>query len=296
MRIRYLVNPGVGRRFLFHGAFGTKAAARRKERQVGGFIRKSTIGGRPRYMVLTEKTRQPRGRRANPGRHLSSLEARTMARRRRSRRRGRATRRTRRAAARQYRRNEPNPRRRRRGARRARSRGRRYSRNPRLTRARGGFLGQLFGALVDGLTVTGGVVGQNAIVRYVPNVIPATVPAAAVLNTVLKDVLGILVGSWGAHQLFGHDTARMIVAGQASAAIQRPLRAANIPVVSTLMGEYDPLRVGGFGTYTPGVTRRALPPGVTAPALPAGSTPGNVRTLRNVGIYTEGIAFSPSLY
>ena len=46
-----------GRRFSFHGAFGTKAAARKKERAVGGFVRRAKIRGQTRYLVLTRRTR-----------------------------------------------------------------------------------------------------------------------------------------------------------------------------------------------------------------------------------------------
>jgi len=44
-----------GRRFIFHGAFGSKRAARRKERARGGFIRKVNIRGRVRWLVLTRR-------------------------------------------------------------------------------------------------------------------------------------------------------------------------------------------------------------------------------------------------
>jgi hypothetical protein len=45
----------IGKKFAFHGAFGSKAAAVEKEREVGGFIRKMTIRGDTRYVVLTRK-------------------------------------------------------------------------------------------------------------------------------------------------------------------------------------------------------------------------------------------------
>jgi hypothetical protein len=138
------------------------------------------------------------------------------------------------------------------------------------------------GALTDGLSVTSGVVAQNAIARYVPNVIPATVPQAGLINSVAKDVLGILVGSWGAHQLLGADRARFVVAGQAHAAIARGIRAANIPQVSTLMGEYDPIRLGRACAWAPtDGLNRPRPCGQRRQA-------GNVRALNNVGVYTTG--------
>src|SRR5262245_56307187 len=50
--------PGKGRRFKFHGAFGSKAAAVRKERRVKhAFIRPTNIKGHRRYMVLTRNPR-----------------------------------------------------------------------------------------------------------------------------------------------------------------------------------------------------------------------------------------------
>lgn len=46
-----------GRKFTFHGAFSTKAKATRKERSVGGFIRKVRVRGDTRYVVMTRKRR-----------------------------------------------------------------------------------------------------------------------------------------------------------------------------------------------------------------------------------------------
>lgn len=48
-----------GKRFVFHGAFGTKARAVKKERKVkGAFVRKKHFRGRgTRWMVLTRKKR-----------------------------------------------------------------------------------------------------------------------------------------------------------------------------------------------------------------------------------------------
>jgi hypothetical protein len=45
-----------GRRFVFHGAFGSKAAAKRKEDAGSGrFIRETRIKGNKRYLVLSRK-------------------------------------------------------------------------------------------------------------------------------------------------------------------------------------------------------------------------------------------------
>ena len=42
-----------GRRFTFHGAFGSKEKARKKERAVHGFIKRIKIRGDTRYVVMT---------------------------------------------------------------------------------------------------------------------------------------------------------------------------------------------------------------------------------------------------
>lgn len=57
-RLLVVAMAGRGRKFTFHGAYGSKAAAVREERAVGGFIRPTMIRGHRRYMVLTR----------NPGR------------------------------------------------------------------------------------------------------------------------------------------------------------------------------------------------------------------------------------
>lgn len=44
-----------GRKVTFHGAFGSKSAAKKKEKAVGGYIRPATIHGHRRYLVLTRK-------------------------------------------------------------------------------------------------------------------------------------------------------------------------------------------------------------------------------------------------
>ena len=50
---------GPGRRVTFHGAFGHKADAVRKERQVGGFIRPITVQGHRRFAVMTRRNPRP---------------------------------------------------------------------------------------------------------------------------------------------------------------------------------------------------------------------------------------------
>ena len=48
-----------GRQFVFHGAFGSKAAAVKKEREVDGFLRETVVRGDPRWLVLTRKNGNP---------------------------------------------------------------------------------------------------------------------------------------------------------------------------------------------------------------------------------------------
>lgn len=47
-----------GKKVCFHGAFRFKDSAKRKEKQVGGFIRKITVRGETRYVVMTGGTRK----------------------------------------------------------------------------------------------------------------------------------------------------------------------------------------------------------------------------------------------
>lgn len=44
-----------GKRVCFHGAFADKSDAKRKEREVSGFIRKIKVRGHTRYAVMTSK-------------------------------------------------------------------------------------------------------------------------------------------------------------------------------------------------------------------------------------------------
>ena len=159
--------------------------------------------------------------------------------------------------------------------------------------------------VMDGAIVTVGVLGQNAIVRYVPNLVPATMTGAATINALLKDVLGIVAGAYGAASLVGTDRAKFLVAGQVHAAIARQLRANNVPVVGTLLGEYDPVRLGGVrcngsGMGCPGMgdyARGFMPAGTPTGRIPLPrARASNVRTLANVGIYSDGVAFSPSMF
>jgi hypothetical protein len=48
-------NAGQGYGMTFHGAFGDKASAKKKERQVHGFIKPTTIKGERRYVVMSER-------------------------------------------------------------------------------------------------------------------------------------------------------------------------------------------------------------------------------------------------
>lgn len=239
----------------------------------------------PRLGQWQNPPKRRRGKK--PRRNPAALEARKMARRRsRSRsRKGTARRPRRRAVARVTLAANPRHKRKRHSTARRSTRRRSFHRNP-----RGGLMGALGAALVNGLTVTGGVGLQNATVRYVPDFIPATVPQAPMLNSLAKDAAGILAGAWGAAKIIGARRAEFFVAGQVHAAVARVVRAANIPTVSTLMGEYDPIRMG---TYTNGISRL---PAVAGSNQGTGGATGNVRALSGVGIYSDGVSFAPSLY
>jgi hypothetical protein len=57
-------NAGKGFGMMFHGAFGLKSEAKKKERKVDGFIQPRNIRGKRRYVVMSER-KNPR--RKNPG-------------------------------------------------------------------------------------------------------------------------------------------------------------------------------------------------------------------------------------
>jgi hypothetical protein len=59
-------NAGQGYGMTFHGAFGDKASAKKKERQVHGFIKPTTIKGERRYVVMSERKNPIKRKRANP--------------------------------------------------------------------------------------------------------------------------------------------------------------------------------------------------------------------------------------
>jgi hypothetical protein len=62
-------NAGLGYGMMFHGAFATKADAKKKERQVGGFIQPRNIKGARRYVVMSERKnpiRRKNKAKANP--------------------------------------------------------------------------------------------------------------------------------------------------------------------------------------------------------------------------------------
>ncbi len=294
----FLENSGSGRRYRFHGAFGSVAAAERKEAATpGAFIRETTMRGATRYVVMSPKTgaRNTPSRRPGKSAPFHPSEVR-MARRSHSRKRKGAARRSRRrshsrgvALA-----SNPPARRRRRGGRTRSTAARRTHRRGARRNPPGGIVGALKDAVVDGLFVTGGDIAQNAIARYMPSLVPATVAGAATINAAIGDVVGIVAGAMFADKGLGRDRARFFVAGQAYAAIARQLRAANVPVVSTMLGEYDPIKLGIYTSGVSGVTARrtrrimALPPG------PA--TASNVATLKSVGIYSDGMSLAPSIF
>ena len=46
---------GSGRKVTFHGAYKSKEDAKRKEKQVHGYIEEVTVRGHRRYAVITRK-------------------------------------------------------------------------------------------------------------------------------------------------------------------------------------------------------------------------------------------------
>lgn len=58
-------NAGTGYGMQFHGAFGSKQEAKKKERAVHGFIQPRNIRGERRYVVMSER-KNPRRRKKNP--------------------------------------------------------------------------------------------------------------------------------------------------------------------------------------------------------------------------------------
>jgi hypothetical protein len=48
----------AGRKVVFHGAFGSKKAAKAKEHEVGGFVRPITVRGSRRWVVMTGKRKR----------------------------------------------------------------------------------------------------------------------------------------------------------------------------------------------------------------------------------------------
>jgi len=44
---------GKGKKFKFHGSFAKKADAKKKEKEVHGFIKPTKIKGKRRYTVMT---------------------------------------------------------------------------------------------------------------------------------------------------------------------------------------------------------------------------------------------------
>ena len=283
----FLENSGEGRRYRFHGAFGSLDAADRKAgKYPGAFVRETMIGGRRRYVVMT-----PKPARRNPtaggrsGHSTRKTGGSQMAAKRSRRRKGAARRKARRSHARVVHHNAPRATHRRRRSGKRRTMHRNSSRRRSFRRNPPGLVAGLMDAAVDGAKVTAGVLAQNGVVRYVPDLLPATMPNAAMLNPLIKDVGGVILGAYAFDRMFGRDSARFVVAGQAHAAIARILRAANVPVVSGMLGEYDPIRLG---TYARGIATRT----VKAIAPPK----NNVDTLKGIGIYTDGMSSAPGLF
>jgi hypothetical protein len=59
-------NAGQGYGMMFHGAFGSKSDAKKKERQAHGFIKRTKIGGKTRYVVMSERKNPVKRKKKNP--------------------------------------------------------------------------------------------------------------------------------------------------------------------------------------------------------------------------------------
>lgn len=66
-------NAGKGYGMMFHGNFASKADAKKKERQVHGFIKPTTIKGKRRFMVMSERKNPIRRKRNARARSAPSI-------------------------------------------------------------------------------------------------------------------------------------------------------------------------------------------------------------------------------
>ena len=68
-------NAGKGYGMMFHGAFGSKKEAQKKERQVHGFIQPRNIKGERRFIVMSERKNPIRRKKRNPKEYTLYKEA-----------------------------------------------------------------------------------------------------------------------------------------------------------------------------------------------------------------------------
>lgn len=101
--------------------------------------------------------------------------------------------------------------------------------------------------MTDAALVTGGKVANNLVAKN----LPFSLPLPGMAGDVVK-ALGIAtIVSWGAGKFLGGDRARMVTAGAFQSVVEGLIRALNIPMVSTALGEYDVLgnSINGLGAY-----------------------------------------------
>lgn len=109
--------------------------------------------------------------------------------------------------------------------------------------------------VMDAVTVTAGKVATNLVVRQIPDLgLPTGTVADAVKGLVVA--LGV---SWAGDKVVSGERARFISAGAFQSVVEKLIRGANIPTVSTALGEYDASAAAvGAGSYpavlTPGVS------------------------------------------
>lgn len=256
---RFLINPrpnfGKGRRYNFHGSFNRLEAADRKADAVGGWVTEVQQSGRRRFLVLTDRgggtmaRKNPRRRRKSRAR----THKRTPVRRRRTaRKRTNPVRRRRHAAKRSsttmakrrrrrsVRRNAPRHRRRAAATHHRKRRRRSYRRNPRLFSR--GMLGGITAGLIGGAVNTLGLSGTVIGARYIPL---GDTFAGKYSIAIKQGIAAVLVNMLGGMVL----PARMrdpFMYGAFSAPWQAVIRASNVPLLSSGLGECDAWGVAGY--------------------------------------------------
>ena len=107
---------------------------------------------------------------------------------------------------------------------------RKYRRNPNLKKMAGGFTGMLMQGGIDTIQVTLGKVAA----RTVPTL--AKIPTAGPMGLVVQGVVAVLIGFVG-HNFINRNAGKMMLAGALSAPVESIIKQANIPFISSGLGE-----------------------------------------------------------